>query len=147
VSWWPGNPHKEKTTFGSLDRSALMRKVRSSSNKTTEERMASLLRAAKVTGWRRHLNLPGKPDFSWPRQRVALFVDGCFWHGHECGKNITPKTNKALWLSKIAGNKKRDRRVSQTLRRRGWLVLRVPECSLMKSPSTQINRIKAALNH
>jgi DNA mismatch endonuclease (patch repair protein) len=146
VSWWPGNARKERTTFGALDRSALMARVRSTGNETTELRMARLLRSARVIGWRRHLRLPGKPDFAWPNQRVALFIDGCFWHGHRCGKNITPKTNGALWSFKIATNKKRDSRISQQLRRRGWCVLRVWECSLKNKPTVCISRIKAALS-
>lgn len=146
MSWWPGDARKEKTTFGSLDRSALMAKVRSTGNETTELSMARLLRSARVTGWRRHLKLPGKPDFAWPNQRIALFIDGCFWHGHRCGKNITPKTNTALWARKIATNKKRDSRISQQLRRRGWCVLRVWECSLKKRPNICIGRIKSSLS-
>ncbi len=71
MSWWPGDARKEKTTFGSLDRSTLMAKVRSTGNETTELRMARLFGQRALTGWRRHLKLPGKPDFAWPDQRVA----------------------------------------------------------------------------
>ncbi len=49
--------------------------------------MVALLRRHGLSGWRRHAKLPGRPDFVWPKHRVAVFVDGCFWHGHDCGRN------------------------------------------------------------
>ena len=89
----------------------------------------ALLRRAKINGWRRHLPLPGKPDFAWPGLRVALFVDGCFWHGcSRCYRQ--PKSNVDFWQRKVAINQRRDRKVSRKLRARGWSVIRVRECSL-----------------
>jgi len=70
-----------------------------------------------------------KADFIFPKLRVALFVDGCFWHG--CPKHATqPKTNAKFWRDKIATNKARDRRVNSALRKRGWTVLRIWEHEL-----------------
>jgi DNA mismatch endonuclease (patch repair protein) len=131
---WPGNAQVEKTSFGGLDRSRLMSRVRSFGNKTTEKRMVTLLRRAGLSGWRRHLRIAGRPDFAWPNQRVAVFVDGCFWHGHDCGKNITPRTNAKAWAEKIAGNRARDRRVTRELRATGWAVVRIWECRLKQRP-------------
>lgn len=142
---WPGEPHKEKTTFGGLRRSDLMARVRSYGNCTTELRMAKLLRGAHIKGWRRHLPLPGKPDFAWPNEKVALFVDGCFWHGHTCGRNLKPKVNQRAWEEKIEGNKRRDRRVRRVLRTKGWRVVNVWECELSKKPEKCLRRISRGL--
>jgi len=145
VGHWPGKADKQSTTFGNLTRSQLMKRVRSSGNKTTEVAMARLLRKAGLSGWRRHLPLPGKPDFAWPKQKVALFVDGCFWHGHQCGKNVTPKTNPVEWRKKIEANQKRDRRVARQLRSKGWAVIRIWECRLRKHPQQCLARIARTL--
>ncbi len=146
MSRWPGNAKDQRTTFGSLSRSELMSRVRSRGNETTERRLASLLRRAGLSGWRRHQPLPGRPDFVWPRLSVAVFVDGCFWHGHDCGKNISPRTNSDAWQSKIRRNKARDRRVTRLLRDRGWLVLRIWECRLSRQPARCIRRIELAID-
>ena len=84
-------------------RSAVMAKIRGRGNKATEVVFANLLRAHRLTGWRRHAPLPGKPDFAFRQHRVAIFVDGCFWHG--CPRHCRfPASNRAYWLKKIAGN-------------------------------------------
>ena len=142
---WPKKGRNRATTFGSLNRSQLMARVRSSGNKTTEQRMVKLLRKAGLKGWRRHLSLPGKPDFAWPALKVAVFVDGCFWHGHDCGKNINPRTNAEAWQNKIENNRRRDRRASRQLRAEGWSVLRIWECRLKSRPKTCIKRIRRAV--
>ena len=103
-------------------------------NKATELRMMALLRAHGFTGWRRGQALTGKPDFVFRRERVALFVDGCFWHC--CPRHATqPKTRAAWWATKLARNVARDREVTRALRKAGWTVLRVWECDL--SPPRQ----------
>lgn len=142
---WPKRGKHRATTFGNLTRSQLMTRVRSSGNKTTELLMAQLLRKAGLKGWRRHLPLPGRPDFAWPAHKVAVFVDGCFWHGHRCGKNISPRTNAQAWREKISNNKKRDRTVARQLRQRGWCVLRIWECRLHNVPNACIRRVRGAL--
>lgn len=140
---WPGS--FETTTFGGLKRSALMARVRSHGNKTTEEALAILLRTAKVTGWKRNVRMLGKPDFLWRRERLLVFVDGCFWHGHGCGRNLTPKTNPAMWRNKIRGNQLRDRRVTRTLKASKWTVVRLWECTLRKNPEACLGRVLGAL--
>src|SRR5690606_13552377 len=72
---------KVKPTPPTPARSRIMRSIRGKGNATTELRMVAILRRERLAGWRRHLDLPGRPDFAWPSERVALFVDGCFWHG------------------------------------------------------------------
>lgn len=146
MSRWPGNAKKELTTFGGLSRSELMSRVRSKGNQTTEIRLARLLRKEGVKGWRRHQPILGHPDFVWLALKVAVFVDGCFWHGHECGKkNLRPKTNKDAWIEKIERNRARDRRVNRDLRRKGWSVVRIWECQLAKTPDHCIRRIQRVL--
>lgn len=115
-------------------RSRLMAAVRSKGNGSTEGRMVKLLRQCQITGWRRHMNLPGRPDFSWRKQKVAIFVDGCFWHGCPRCYN-TPKSNIAYWTSKIERNRERDREANNLLQARGWMVLRIWECELAKKRS------------
>jgi len=143
---WPGNAALEKTRFGHLARGELMSRVRSSGNKSTEQRLAILLRKSHVTGWRRNFDLLGKPDFAWPKIKLAVFVDGCFWHGHACGRNLDPRTNAGAWKAKIQRNKRRDRRVARSLCESGWVVLRIWECALRTTPTRCVERIKRALD-
>jgi DNA mismatch endonuclease (patch repair protein) len=121
-----------------------MSRIRSSLNATTELKILSLLRAARLKGWRRNYPLPGKPDFTFPKSKLVVFVDGCFWHGHGCGRNLKPKRNAAMWRKKIVGNQKRDRRVTQKLREAGWSVIRIWECKLAKRPVLCLKRIERA---
>jgi len=113
-------------------RSRNMASIRSKGNVTTEGAFISILRKAGVSGWRRHLRLPGKPDFVFRTQRVAVFLDGCFWHG--CPRCYRlPHDNRSYWEKKVAGNRKRDRLRSRELRSLGWHILRFWEHTL-KSP-------------
>lgn len=142
---WPGNAHTQATTFGGLSRSALMARVRGRGNATTEVRFARLLRQSQLSGWRRNQPVTGRPDFIWRASRVAVFIDGCFWHGHDCGRKLTPKTNAGLWRSKILGNKERDRRTTRLLKREGWRVCRIWECELARAPNVAIRRLRSVL--
>jgi DNA mismatch endonuclease (patch repair protein) len=118
--------------FTKAKRSAVMAAIRGSGNRDTELRMMALLRAHGITGWRRGVKLYGKPDFVFRRERVAVFVDGCFWHRHPgCRLAYTPKSRREFWLPKFARNVARDREVTRTLRKAGWSVLRVWECELV----------------
>lgn len=124
-----------------------MSRIRSKGNKTTEQRLISLLKKEKIHGWRRHYPILGKPDFVWLESRVAVFVDGCFWHGHDCGRNLSPKTNIEDWNRKIALTKARDTSVTHRLVGRNWTVIRIWECLLKKHPSASVLRIKDAMKH
>ncbi len=114
-------------------RSTIMAAIRSRGNSTTELPLGKLLWAAGLRGYRKHWPVLGKPDFAWPGRKLAIFVDGCFWHGCRCKR--LPRTNAQFWRNKIDTNRSRDRHVSQTLRRAGWTVIRVKECELHK-PAT-----------
>lgn len=106
-----------------------MSAVRSRGNKATEMRLAKFFRKHGIKGWRRHLPLLGKPDFVFRKGRLAVFVDGCFWHG--CPKHLRrPKGNRRYWQQKIERNRKRDLFVTRNLRRTGWRVSRVWEHEL-----------------
>lgn|SRR6266850_464001 len=122
-------------------RSENMRAIRSSQNRTTERRLVSLLLKQRNVGWKIHpKGLPGKPDFVIPSKHVAIFVDGCFWHGcPRCGH--LPKSNRAYWRAKIARNKKRDRKSTRELRALGFRVVRIWECQLAKRPARCLRRI------
>jgi DNA mismatch endonuclease, patch repair protein len=121
-------------------RSKIMAAVRSRGG-ITEQRMEALLRAKKLIGFRRQWPVAGKPDFAWPKLRVALFVDGCFWHGCRCKR--PPKSNASFWESKVVSNRRRDLKVTRRLRKEGWTVLRVWECAV--SADRTIARIARAL--
>ena len=126
-------------------RSWNMSRIRSKGNQSTELKMVALLREKKLIGWRRNYPLEGKPDFVWPNERVALFVDGDFWHGHPSNGHI-PKTNAKYWRKKIDNNKKRDRRITKTLRDKGWLVVRVWESEISKNTiSRKLKKIRNGL--
>ena len=112
-------------------RSKNMQAIRAKGNKSTELKMVKLFRENNITGWRRHLPLPGKPDFTFRKEKLTLFVDGCFWH--RCPKCYRePKTNAEFWKNKIENNVKRDRKVTNELKQAGWSVIRLWECQLKK---------------
>ena len=129
----------------SRNRSENMKAIRSGGNRTTERRLVSLLANGRIEGWRiRPRNVLGKPDFVFRRKRVAVFVDGCFWHGcPHCGH--IPKTNKVYWRAKISKNKRRDRYISRALRNKGYSVVRLRECDLRLRPAASLMRIRRVL--
>lgn len=130
-------------TLSKRERSRRMAAVRSTGNKATELKLISIFRANGITGWRRNQHLAGKPDFVFRRERVAVFVDGCFWHG--CRRHCrTPRSHRSYWQRKIARNVARDRSTTRALRASGWRVVRVWEHSL-KTPRPVAERIKSAL--
>lgn len=126
-------------------RSQLMSRVRSSGNHTTELLFIQLLRIARISGWRRGSLLPGRPDFVFVTEKVAVHVDGCFWHGCAVCNRRLPVANRTLWAEKISGNRARDRRVDRQLRARGWSVVRVWEHELRVSRDDVVRRLVRSL--
>jgi len=125
--------------FSQAKRSAVMARIRSKGNRATELVLATLFRRHGFTGWRRRQAVFGKPDFIFRQLRLAVFVDGCFWHA--CPRHGTlPAGNRAFWRRKFAANQARDRRVNQTLRRRGWRVLRIWEHELSRKNEPRLLR-------
>lgn len=117
--------------FSSEERSEIMRKVKSRRNKSTELKLIEFFKEKGIKGWRRTYKLFGNPDFVFPKRRVVIFTDGCFWHGHDC-RNTKPEDNKEYWRKKIERNRKRDKLVNETLSDKNWQVIRVWECELKK---------------
>jgi DNA mismatch endonuclease, patch repair protein len=118
-----------KDVFSPTKRADIMRRVRPRGNCTTEARLARLLRETGISGWRRHYKIKGTPDFFFPHLQVAVFVDGCFWHG--CPLHGTmPATRRGFWKKKLDRNRARDILVTRTLRRQGVSVIRLWEHDL-----------------
>ena len=113
----------------SATRSRMMRAIRGKDTKSE----VRLRKALFAQGYRYRLhpeNLPGRPDILLPRYRAAIFVHGCFWHGHDCHLFRLPATRADFWRQKIMGNRKRDFLVQERLAGEGWRVLTVWECSM-----------------
>jgi len=108
-------------------RSWIMSRIRSKNTKP-EERMKDLLREVGTGFQHDDWTLPGRPDFTIADRRLAVFVDGCFFHGCPAHYKL-PKSNRAFWHNKITNNMRRDKRVDGQLRRKGWSVMRVWEHS------------------
>ena len=118
--------------FSKSVRSGIMRAVKSRGNKSTEIKMLRFFKEREFKGWRRNYPVYGRPDFVFPKKKIAVFADGCFWHGHGC-RNLEPKNNHDYWENKISGNKKRDKEVKKRLTGNGWWVFRIFECRIKKS--------------
>ena len=100
---------------------------------------------ARGRRYRLHAKLPGRPDVVFPGKRLAVFVDGCFWHG--CPEHYTaPATNSPFWQRKLEENTTRDRRVDRQLAEQGWRVLRLWEHEVEGSLDDAVERIVAALD-
>ncbi len=122
-------------------RALAMTANRSTGTRSTERRLRALLVSAGVRGWRVDAkDTFGRPDFVFDRPKVAVFVDGCYWHGCRMCRSI-PVTNRAFWSVKIARNRRRDRLVNLRLARAGWRVLRIWEHELKGDPRGCVTRI------
>ena len=109
-----------------------MASVKSRNTKSTEITFITILKDKGITGWRRNYPLIGRPDFVFPRLKIAVFIDGCFWHG--CSKHCRmPSTNIKYWNNKITKNKIRDKKITKELKEKGWKVMRIWEHEI-KSP-------------
>ena len=117
-----------------------MSRIKGKGNKDTELVMIQILQKNHISGWRRNQAVLGKPDFVFPKQKIALFVDGCFWHGCPKHSNM-PKNNREFWKNKLEGNIKRDKNVSRELRKTRWKVVRVWEHEL-KYPEKVVAKLK-----
>jgi DNA mismatch endonuclease, patch repair protein len=127
-------------------RSYNMSQIRSKGNFTTERIFASLLRSAKIKGWRRHVPLPGKPDFVFAGKKTIVFVDGCFWHHHrDCVDGKIPRSRREYWKKKLLRNVERDMENILVLRKMGWKVIRFWECEMLKKPEKVLRRTKGFL--
>jgi len=102
------------------------------------------MRSGGITGFRKGTKVVGKPDYIFPALKVAVFLDGCFWHG--CPKCYRePDTNKTFWKNKISKNKKRDREVSRLLKKDGWKIKRFWGHQIKKKPDSCVSTLKRIL--
>lgn len=125
-------------------RSAAMSKVRGKGNRTTEARLRYAFVRAGIAGWCLHPSLPGRPDFFFREKRLALFVDGCFWHGcPKCGH--VPRTNRAFWKTKIERNRQRGKRWDRLLRQQGVSVIHIWECDLKRDLQMVVRKIRTMI--
>lgn len=132
--------------FDQKVRSDIMRKVKSKGNRSTELRLISLFKEYGVSGWRRNYPVKGHPDFVFLDKKVAVFVDGCFWHGHDC-RNTKPKDHSDFWQEKRSKNRQHDNEITTMFQARGWTVLRIWECELKpKNQTDTLRRITFHLN-
>ena len=120
-------------------RRVAMRRVKSK-NTSPEMAIRRLLHEIGVVGYRLHRrDVPGNPDVAWLNKKAAVFVHGCFWHGHDCARGSRkPKTNQLYWRSKLARNVQRDSRQRGALRKEGWSVLTIWECEIFDASLPEV---------
>jgi DNA mismatch endonuclease (patch repair protein) len=130
--------------FTPQQRSAVMRKVKGKDT-APELKVRAALRRLHV-GYRLHrADLPGKPDVAMPGRKIALFVHGCFWHGHDCARGARmPKANRPYWEAKIARNRARDAEHRTALEAKGWRAVTLWECELKDAAALEA-RLKEAV--
>ena len=114
--------------FDGKKRSEIMKKVRSRNNKSTELKLIQVFRENSIKGG---YPVKGHPDFVFLDKKIAVFVDGCFWHGHDC-RNTRPADNADYWTKKRERNMKHDKEITELFEKRGWRVIRIWECELKK---------------
>ena len=135
---------KAMDSLSTDERSRLMAKVRSKGNRSTEVRVRMALIRSGIRGWTLHpRDVPGAPDFWFGSERLAVFVDGCFWHG--CRRCLRiPKQNREYWGAKIQGNIRRARQINRTLAKLGVRVIRIWEHDVREDESLAraVNKVK-----
>jgi DNA mismatch endonuclease (patch repair protein) len=121
-----------------------MSAVRGKRNKTTELALRMALVRSGIGGWVLHQKMLGCPDFYFPKARLAVFVDGCFWHGcHKCGH--VPATNNSYWAAKLRRNRERDVATNEKLRAAGVAVIRFWEHELRRSIGGCLAKIQSSV--
>jgi DNA mismatch endonuclease, patch repair protein len=129
--------------FSRAKRSEIMGRVKSRGNRNTELRLISIFHDYKITGWRRRAKVFGSPDFVFRCARLAVFVDGCFWHCCPVHGSI-PVTNREFWAAKLERNRLRDQIVAEMLAAKGWRVLRIWQHEL-RDPQQVNCKVRRAL--
>jgi DNA mismatch endonuclease (patch repair protein) len=124
-------------TFNPVQRSEIMRRVRSSGTKP-EVIVRGIVRRMGIRYRSSPPNLPGKPDLVMFGQRKVILVHGCFWHGHHCEAGKLPKSNLSYWKNKQAKNALRDSRNARALRAKGWKLMVLWECEIRGNKRLQV---------
>ena len=118
-------------TFSKEERSQIMAKVKSKGNRSTELKAIKIFNDLNILGWKRNYPVQGKPDLVFLKYKIAVFIDGCFWHG--CKEHCRmPNSNQKYWQQKIEKNKIRDLAVNRRFTKRNWKVIRIWEHDLKK---------------
>ncbi|MBS6474769.1 MAG: very short patch repair endonuclease [Clostridiales bacterium] len=125
--------------FDDNKRSDIMSRVRSKNNKSTELKLIQIFKENGIIGWKRSYPVKGHPDFVFLDKKIAIFVDGCFWHGHNC-RNTRPSDNAEYWAKKRERNIKHDKEITALFERRDWTVIRIWECELKKKNRAYLDR-------
>ena len=133
-------------SFSKKKRSLIMKAVKSRGNKSTEIKFIGVLRKRGIKGWRRNYPLYGSPDFVFPNGKIAVFTDGCFWHGcpYHCRM---PHSNRAYWNAKIKRNKQRDKEVNKWYKKNQWTLLRFWEHSIKNDIESCIKKIARSIKN
>ena len=133
--------------FNKEKRTEIMRSVKSKNTKSTETKLQTIFKKHHIMGWKKNYPVKGRPDFVFLKQKIAVFVDGCFWHGHDC-RNTRPVDNAEYWNAKRERNQKRDREVTEMFIKRGWAVLRIWECELKKkNEDSLVEKLRSVLKN
>jgi DNA mismatch endonuclease, patch repair protein len=139
------NKRRQMDRVNKTKRSEIMSKIRSKNTHSTELRFRAFLIRGGFRGWTLNQKLKGSPDCVFVREKIAIFIDGCFWHG--CPKCCRmPKSNTDYWEAKIKRNIQRDREVTVELKNNGWQVLRYWEHDVKECPSTIMKEVRGKLN-
>lgn len=129
-------------TYGPKVRSQVMKSVKSKGNLSTEWRIRSRIVKKGIRGWELHpRDIIGTPDFVFRKKRIAVFVDGCFWHGCRYCRSI-PITNRDFWSRKINSNRVRDTYIRASLGKRGWTVIAFWEHEIKEDADACVMRIE-----
>jgi len=134
-------------TFSKEKRSQIMSRVQSGKNRSTELKAIKIFKEIGINGWRRNYPVKWKPDFVFLKYKIAVFIDGCFWHG--CKQHCRmPNSNISYWKEKIEKNKSRDIKVNQTFINRGWRLIRIWEHDLKRPINLeQFDKIQQLISH
>jgi DNA mismatch endonuclease (patch repair protein) len=111
------------------------------SNTKPELAVRSALHRAGLRFRLHRKDLPGRPDIVLPKYKTVIFVHGCFWHRHGCANSVMPKTRREFWEEKLEGNRRRDSRQQEALRKAGWKVIIIWECAVRRDHETVVRRI------
>jgi DNA mismatch endonuclease (patch repair protein) len=133
--------------FTKKKRSEIMSRIKGKNTKLEADFLKQLSAVSHAKGYRyrkHYTKLSGKPDIAFPAKKVAVFIDGCFWHGCKAHSRI-PRSNVPYWTAKIKRNKERDREVTRASKKAGWEVVRLWEHDLKKRPGRAVEKVMAAL--
>jgi DNA mismatch endonuclease (patch repair protein) len=133
--------------YDKAKRSEIMASIKGK-NTSPERALAAVLQHLGLNPQRHRSDLPGSPDLVLPRRKIAIFINGCFWHGHKnCPRAALPSTNRKFWAEKIGRNKRRDAYQKRLLRKAGWGVLTFWTCKPINELTVSLRLKLIGLRH